>query len=355
MGSLLVVAALLTGEPDPEDPSFGLRSSAPEDPSFGLRSSAFQAAFLDEQARAAYRRGRFAKGLALFLEAHRLAPSASGLFNLGLVAERAGQPRLAYSFWRRYWALKTRPSERRAHAKARLRALERRLALMVITSTPAAAKVFIDERRLGSHGRTPITVAVAPGRHRVLLDLEGHREAAREVRGRNGQRARVHVELVRRTGRLRVDVEPAGAMVFARRLGGAQVRLESGEARALPIGRYRVRAEAEGFRPYALQLQLRARANEIRRLVLSPLPPPRGRFVVSVGALRPQVYVDGQRLAQAPAVLQLSAGPHRVELRLDERSIWTEEVVVPANESVVRLLDERALTGRNPSSVVPSR
>lgn len=311
-------------------------------------SRAYQAAFLDEKARAAYARGKNERALALFLEVQALAPAPANLFNLGAVAKSAGEPQLAHAFWTAYLEAQDADRARSALVRRELARLESQLALIAVTSTPTGADIFIDERDHGSYGRAPQTIAVTPGEHAVTAELDGYRAAERRVVAIKGVKARLHVALEPKTGSLTLDVQPPYAASRATDARGRISWLLPGRATELPVGAYTVTATATGHLSESLRLELREGAEELRRLVLRPSPRPTGRLLVSTGGLRAALRVGGRRLGETPAVLDLEAGAHRVEIDWNGRTVWAERVVIEPGSSVVRMLGAGLLGGRGP-------
>ena len=62
------------------------------------------------------------------------------------------------------------PPDERKDVDQALAYLRPRLALVRVESTPPGASIFVGRRDLGALGSTPKTLALKPGRHRILLD-----------------------------------------------------------------------------------------------------------------------------------------------------------------------------------------
>jgi len=113
-----------------------------------------------------------------------------------------------------------------------------------VSSAPAGAEVRVDDHIAG---RTPLTIALMPGEHRVRATLEGYEpyDSLANVQ-RPGQGGALHAALMPLPATLAFTSSPSGAeIVFdGAALGAAPVRMQSVRA-----GKYKVTASLEGFSP----------------------------------------------------------------------------------------------------------
>lgn len=129
-----------------------------------------------------YRAGRYAEAVVAFLEADRLAPSPALSFNIARAYERLDDTTGALRWYRDY--LRRSPNAKNAAGvKERIASLAARLAQtglqqLSVFSMPDGATVVVDGHAVGV---TPFTGELAPGRHLVLLDREGYRDAREEI------------------------------------------------------------------------------------------------------------------------------------------------------------------------------
>ncbi len=133
------------------------------------------------------------------LQSQRLAPNKNTAFNLALCYEQLGRPDQA---WRHYTAARDDGPDGAAIDRA-LAALARQVARVAVRSDPPGATVYVDRRDLGRRGVTPTVLALPPGEHRVLLDLDGHAAAEVDAVLELGREAPVTVTLA-------PDAAPAG-------------------------------------------------------------------------------------------------------------------------------------------------
>lgn len=142
----------------------------------------------------AYRDEQYEEALLHLLAANRLAPNLNVEFNLARCYEQLGQLDLA---WRHYdlVARTETDAEGRASAERARERLEDRVARVRVTSDPPGASVYVQRKDLGSRGTTPLTLALTPGEHALLLSLPGHADASVRATLKVGAEASVSMSL----------------------------------------------------------------------------------------------------------------------------------------------------------------
>jgi tetratricopeptide (TPR) repeat protein len=129
-----------------------------------------------------YRAARYPDAVRAFLEADKLVPSPALSFNIARAYEQLGEISSALRWYRDY--LRRDPAARNAaEVKGRITALatelsQRGVQQLTVLSEPSGATVSIDGLPIGV---TPFTGELQPGKHQVVLDLPGYREASAEV------------------------------------------------------------------------------------------------------------------------------------------------------------------------------
>jgi hypothetical protein len=162
------------------------------------RAQSATAEALFRAGREASARGDFEQGCSLFREADRIEPSVGTELNIAVCEERAGRLTRAMQMFRAVAELLPAHDERSRLASARARALEARVAHIVLraaTPLPAGSRILLDGQPLGmvilgvpmpvdpgghslqvsSPGRVPlrIEVTVDEGDHQVVLVSPG--------------------------------------------------------------------------------------------------------------------------------------------------------------------------------------
>lgn len=133
---------------------------------------------LYDEGRAHFDAGRFVEALASFERAYLLRSNPVVLVPVLECQERLNRVVDAISTIERY--LRERPTAPdRARMEQRLRVLRSRPSRVIVTSSPPGARIVLDGRELPQ--TTPVTLEMPPGRHRLLLSVDGQRGPEREV------------------------------------------------------------------------------------------------------------------------------------------------------------------------------
>lgn len=289
---------------------------------------AAESRFFDRVGRRAFAQRRYERALASFLRAQRAAPSPRGLYNIAVCARLAHRDALAFTSFEQLLARSDVDDALRTDALAQRDALARTLALVTIESDPPGATIYVDRRDLGAYGTTPATLALPPGPHQIELVRENHDGATVGVEASTGQTRHARATLPRHVGRVRVDASPPSATIVAQGEEG-EVPLAVGVVASLPVGTYTLVGTADGFQASTTTVTVVAGAETTRSLALTPIPAPRGRVLVSTGAVTARVSVDGVVVSETPARLDgVAVGPHRVTVSAEGWREWSQEVEV---------------------------
>lgn len=129
-----------------------------------------------------YRLGRYDDAIADWARAYELDPRPLIQYNLAQAFERAGRIAEAVTAYESFLAATTPQDAKRLEAQARLAALRERIArtAIVVRTTVVGAIVLVDGEE---RARTPRTdpIAVAPGRHRIVVRLDGQDDYTTDV------------------------------------------------------------------------------------------------------------------------------------------------------------------------------
>jgi formylglycine-generating enzyme required for sulfatase activity len=185
--------------------------------------------------------------------------------------------------------------------------LKPQYARVTVTSVPAGATVWADDRELGA---TPLETELDAGRYTLAILHPDFRRFESPITVRAGEPLAVGpIELGMPDGRLIVQSRPAGADVS---IGGryrGRTPLNVGVAPGMP---QEVLLTLAGHAPATQQISVESRAE--RRLSVD-LTPVLGEVRVSGEPADAILYVDGASRGPANQTLSLSAAPHVFEIR----------------------------------------
>jgi hypothetical protein len=220
---------------------------------------------------ALFNEGDFNGALAEFEGAYRLAALPSILYNIALSEKALFRYVDSIAHFERYLAdAKDVEPERRAEVLDLVGKMRALLAELQLTIAPSGAAVVIDGRLVGTAPLSPVHVAAG---HRVIeVSAEGYHPLRREMTAIAGEpRAlTLALEALPRTGRLRLQVTPPGALVWldGRAAGSGPLELE------LRQGGHVLEVGAPGFRKSRSEVVIVAGEARTTALTLERLPPP---------------------------------------------------------------------------------
>jgi outer membrane receptor protein involved in Fe transport len=296
----------------------------------------------------AFQKQDYRSALEHFLASNRLVPNRNVVYNIARAYERLGRYIEAYRY---YSDAKTGESDASVIQKldASLAQIAPKVALIRVESNPPGATIYLGRKDLGSHGKTPRTLAVAAGKLKVLAELDGH-EPAREVEvdAVVGREAVIRFALVRIEGLVKVTVE--GAPKAEVRIGdeaGAPACVAPCELRLAP-GTHLLYFAAEGYQAPPRQVFVRPREVTRATAKMSAL---RGTVVVEADERGAVVEIDGRAMGFTPAVIQnVAVGRRQVVVRARGYQPLEKEVDVQPNRQI-ELLNLRLVPIREVQAV----
>jgi outer membrane receptor for ferrienterochelin and colicins len=277
----------------------------------------------------AFSKRRYEDALAAYFLSYRLVPNRNVLFNIARCYESLDRLDEAYRYWHDLSVDPSLPADEQRDVRQALARLAPRVALVTISSTPPGAELYVDRKDLGSRGRTPQTIAVAPGPHTVLLELAGHRPERVQVEVGRGRELKRDVRLTAVLGAVSVDGTPAGASIRAD-ADGPELGTVPGTLSLVPGQRLLV-VTAPGHLPQQLLVDVRPDETVQAKVALQERPRPTGKVVVTANRDAAVVRVDGRDQGFTPTVLTLPVGEHEVEVTTDEVTPLVQRVVVTAD------------------------
>jgi outer membrane receptor protein involved in Fe transport len=256
----------------------------------------------------AYEKGDFRNALEHFLASNRLVPNKNVTFNIARSYEQLKQGPEAYRYYLQALEAETRPDARKRieDGMARVAAT---VALLRVESDPPGT-LFLDRIDLGPRGLTPRVIALAPGKHKVIVTLNGHQAASKDdVELRLGAETKVSLRLTPILGVLRVDGEP-----------GTSVRLDKEDAPvscvtpceiSSPPGKHTLILAKPGYETQEMAVEVQPRGNQAVRARLIRQT---GVVVINTDVRDALVTIDGQPSGFTPAVLNVPVGHHKLRV-----------------------------------------
>jgi formylglycine-generating enzyme required for sulfatase activity len=182
-------------------------------------------------------------------------------------------------------------------------------ALLTIASTPASAAVSVDGMEVGP---TPLEHKIEAGEHRVDIRRRGFKPVSRRLSVQAGEEIDLGpVQLVPVDGRLDVVSIPGGASVTIDDVFRGTTPLEMDLA---PGRSYEVSVSMAGHAGYEADVAITSGQRSEVRAELKLLS---GEVSVTSVPTSAELLIDGVPAGTTDRTLELEAGPHLIEIRLD--------------------------------------
>ncbi|MBK8256110.1 MAG: TonB-dependent receptor [Polyangiaceae bacterium] len=279
-----------------------------------------------------FKKGNYDAALAHFFASNRLAPNRNVLFNIASTYE--GLQRYADAH-RYYVDASTGETDERKKTDASnaLRDLAPKVAVLEVVTDPPGATLYIGRKDLGSVGRAPRPLALAPGKYKVLAELEGYETAvSAEVEVIQGKTAQVSLPLTRIVGNVKVDLKGAPSATVRVDDENGPVACKAPCELVLPPGRHELHFTAEGYQSAPKLVLVEAKKSSTVTATLTPLT---GTIVVRSDEREAVVKIDGKPFGFTPAVVQgIPVGKRLVSVELRGYRPFEKSVDVKSNQQV---------------------
>ena len=300
-----------------------------------------------------YRAGRFQDALQHLLLSNRLAPNKNVVFNIARTYEQLSEYAQAYRHYSDFLLLESDPS-RRAPALEALGRIRGRVALVDIQTGPPGATVYVDRKDLGARGVTPRTLALEPGEHTILIEMEGHEPAnSQPVQLQVGSTAQVKLQLEQILGELSVEGSPAGAQIRVDDEKGPVIGTLPAVV-SLPPGPHVLIVSHPGYQTRQEMVQIAPRQKTQAAINLDLVT---GAVVVNAAERDALIEIDGEAAGFTPAVLPtVPSGTHTIRVTMSGFRPYEQTIeVLPERQVTVnvrlRSLQEVTAASRAAESV----
>jgi outer membrane receptor protein involved in Fe transport len=280
----------------------------------------------------AYSKGNYNEALRSYFTSYRLVPNNNVLFNIARCYEAQNRFNEAYRYYNDLLSGEPLADDDAAEVRRALERLRPKVALVRVATTPDGAEVYIDRADLGSRGRSPQTLALSPGRHKVMVKKEGYRPAEASVVLARGKSVSQDFELTLITGTVELTGTPAGAEVRTAPEGAALAQVPG--KLSLPPGQHVLYVRAPGHAPAQLVVEVPADGTVKVPVALDTQAKPTGRLVVTANRENASVRVDGKPAGFTPTVVTLPEGEHILEVESLEVRPLRQEVQVVADQEI---------------------
>lgn len=277
----------------------------------------------------AYARGDYVEALRSYFASYRLVPNRNVLFNIARCYEALTRYNEAYRYYNDL-AQERLPNSDEAEVRRALERLRPKVALVRVTTEPPGAEVLVDREDLGIRGLSPRTLALTPGRHKVMVRKEGYRPAEESVYVARGRSATQEFKLELITGTVELTGTPVGAEVRESPDGPVVTRVP-GTLNLTP-GRHVLHVKAPGHATAQMLVDVTADESVPLQVSLRRQEKPTGRLIITANRENATVRVDGQPTGFTPTVMTLPEGEHTLEVESRDVRPVRQQVTVVADQ-----------------------
>ncbi len=276
----------------------------------------------------AYRTNNYTSALEHFLASNRLVANRNVIFNIARTYEQLQQFADAHRYYAQALDVEQDATRRAAITEA-LNRIRPNVAVLRVVTDPPNATIYVNRRDLGPRGTAPRSLAFAPGRYRVIAELEGYEPAeSPEVSAALGQETPVSLHLTRIVGTVHVEGELAGAAVRVDGPDGEVLGHVPCDLTLAP-GRRRLYVANEGYATAEQDVDVVARSVVTARPRLAPLT---GTLVINTDERDALVEVDGRPVGFTPVVVSVPVGDRRVRISLAGYRAIEQQVAIRNGE-----------------------
>ncbi len=286
----------------------------------------------------AYARGHYVEALRSYFTSYRLVPNRNVLFNIARCYEALTRYNEAYRYYNDL-AQERLPNSDEAEVRRALERLRPKVALVRVTTEPPGAEVLVDREDLGIRGLSPQTLALSPGRHKVMVRKEGYRPAEETVYVARGRSAAQEFKLELITGTVDLTGNPEGAEVRESPDGPVLARVP-GKLNLTP-GRHVLHVKAPGHAPAQSLVDVLADGTVPLQVSLRSQEKPTGRLIITANRDNASVRVDGHATGFTPTVMTLPEGEHTLEVESRDVRPVRQLVTVVADKDTLFHADLR--------------
>lgn len=294
----------------------------------------------------AYNKGDFRTALEHFLVSNRLVPNWNVTYNIARMYEQLERYPDAYRYY--VDALGAGADAKTAvEIQTSLTRIAPRVAVLRVDSDPPGAIIYFDRKDLGARGRTPKPLAIAEGKYKVIVELDGYEPAViDDVRVKTGTESPVAIKLKRIVGSVQVSLDGApSAFVHLDREDGPPQCTAPCTFEA-PPGSHILYFTRDGYAAAPRQVEVPAKDTIKIVGLMNPLT---GSLVVQADERDALIEIDGQPAGFTPTVIpNVAVGAHQIKVTLRGYAPIERHIVIRANEQTkitdVRLLPLRQVT-----------
>lgn len=296
----------------------------------------------------AYKKDDFNTAIKYFEEAYKLDANPVYLYNIAVAYELWGKKEKAAEFYEKYLPSATSDTDRK-NVLAKIAELRPGSAVdptqnpdgkskVEIRTEPAGASVWLEEKKGSPTGVTPLTREVTPGKHTLIIELDGYAPINRTFEVLSGQTASLDLSMAKKDAAVLIAVQSnvTGAKVYIDDRSSGVAGMTPFQLMVAP-GKHTIIAEKEGYEPFTKEINIKDDEKGPITVSFDMDKGNYGRIQVKSNIKGALVEIDGEKLGTAPFVgdlPKLSTGSHKIKVSAPGYNEWTEKIDVSSGATV---------------------
>ncbi|GAX59732.1 hypothetical protein SCALIN_C04_0220 [Candidatus Scalindua japonica] len=194
-----------------------------------------------------------------------------------------------------------------------------------IKSDPPQSEIFIDGIESGT---TPAIINdLSPETHKIDIKMDGYSIWRENVEVVANEVKQVDAALQQITGSVSVNSEPSGASII---IDGKISGITPEIITDIKPGKYLLEASLKGYEKWSEKIEVAADKENTVTALLRQIT---GSINIKSDPPQSEIFIDGIESGTTPAVINdLSPETHKIDIKMDGYSVWSENVEVVANE-----------------------
>lgn len=293
----------------------------------------------------AYKKDDYATAIKEFEAAYKLDKNPVYLYNIAVAYELWGKKEKAAEFYEKY--LPDADPKEKADVQNKINSLRPNAPVtppadnkskVDIRTDPPGASVWLEEKKGQPQGATPFTASVTPGKHILIIELNGYVPVTRTFEVLAGQTATLDLALPKQESSVMISVQS--------NVVGAKVYLDDrsqGVAGITPfqmmtsVGKHTLIAEKEGYEPATEEFELKPGEAGPVTIKIKMDKGNYGRLQVNSNVKGAVVEIDGDKLGTVPfpgELPQVATGSHKIKVSANGYDTWEGEIEVASGGTV---------------------
>jgi hypothetical protein len=207
--------------------------------------------------------------------------------------------------------------------------------VLKVESRPSGASLYIGSQYIGTtpyyHG------SFTQGEYQLKIQKTGYEEYKRQVNVSPNQSAKIYVNLISMTGRLKIESQPANASIW---IDDELIKDHKTpySISNVPLGKHTIRVHKEGYSEFMTEIITKKSEEKLISAELNPLYGELNILIKPWGS----IYVNDSLKKKDTNVRykqSLLSGTHMIKITHPSFGVWKKEIQIEANKSRELLVD----------------